>query len=311
MSNSPAPLQIDGSEVEVRPDAIRVDCVILLAGKIGRHEFADAIGRSVLDLPISERQTILDVWVERLSAVCDPGRADPLSVRIALGADDALPTLRASSAASCAQFSFVRDASEYRGTGGVVKDLTAGLDNASRVLVVTAHQLCGTSLLPIACGMDDEEVVAVVPHGAGDFASAFVLRRDRLADVPDIGFVDLKEQVLTERNGRPGLRVVRGRAGESVPIRTLAEYIAALRMRHRGAETGPSQGDAEVFAESWRPSFSIVEPGASVAADATLQDSVVLAGGRVEAAAVVARSVVCPGGVVARGKTAVDQIVRA
>jgi NDP-sugar pyrophosphorylase family protein len=86
-------------------------------------------------------------------------------------------------------------------------------------------------------------------------------------------------------------------------MRTLGEYVRALRALHAGLEAD------DPLEETWRPAFRIVEHGAEVAPDAVVHDSVVFAGGRVESGAVVVRSVVGPGGAVGARRRVVDRVV--
>jgi hypothetical protein len=121
--------------------------------------------------------------------------------------------------------------------------------------------------------------------------------------IPKTGFVDMKEQALPSIASKYDVRVVQCRRPTGLPIRLLSDYVAALRALHqpvRGASTDP-------WAEDWKSTFAIVEPGATVAASARIHDSVVLAGGIVETGAVVVRSVVA--GTVRKDRTAVDRCV--
>lgn len=287
--------------------------VILLAGRVGQNPLAEGIQRSALDLPVARGRRILDVWAERFAELSETEGFPGLVVRIAVDQDGAAPLLPAPSAEARVRFEVVRDAAEYRGTAGVVKDLTRDLDDADRILVASANQI---QLEPLGAVVADllaaGEGVSMVPRGASELAGAFLLRRERLRAVPDVGFVDLKEQAIPDAVGAGHLVVSRRPRGSSLPVRTLDEYVAALRWLH--APGGPAASLAEPenpFAESWQPRFAIVEEGADVAESAVLQDTVVLAGGRVEPDAVVARAVVCPGGFVRRGETIVETVVRA
>ena len=295
------------------PDMTSTDqlTVILLAGRVGQNPFADGIGRSVLDMPVARGRRVLDVWAERCAALAEQSGGAGLVVRIAVDQDGAAPDVAIPPSGGGVQFQVVRDVAEYRGTAGVVKDLTRDLKDSDLVLVASANQVQREPFgrfLPdlIAAG----EGVSMVPHGASELAGAFLLRRSRLRGVPDVGFVDLKEQAIPDAVGSGPLRVSRRPRGSSLPVRTLDEYVAALRAMHApGGFEDAGAGPEDPFAESWQPRFSIVEEGADVASDAVLQDSVVLAGGRVESGAVVARAVVCPGGVVRRGQTVAETVV--
>lgn len=284
--------------------------VILLAGSVGRNPFADGIGRSVLDMPIDARTTVLDEWIERAEGFASALGLSSLRVRVAVDQGSPLPRVRRSGAESRVVVEIVRDPAEYRGTAGIVRDLTRQYSDDDLVVVAGANQIQREELNDSFEPGSGEESVSIVPHGDGEFAAMFLLRCARLRDVPEVGFVDLKEQAIPSARGRPPLLVVRRPANSTLPIRTLPEYVRALRELHGGADREQSRAArGSAFDETWQPLFSIVEPGASVAPNAVLQDTVVLAGGRVEEGATVARSVVCDGGVVRRGQCVLETVV--
>jgi hypothetical protein len=286
-----------------RPTSGDVRSVILLAGQVGRNPFADNIGRSILDLPIEAGRSVLDLWLERLRAFVGAEGLSRLEVVVSVDANGHLPTVRehleeGPGVGGHVVVEVVRDPSDYRGTAGVVRDLTKGYRDEDWILVGAANQVLREPLEDLfeALAARGESVSLSVSSGS-DLAGLFLLRCARLRDVPDVGFVDLKEQAIPggSRSHAP-LAAVRRPAGSTLPVRTLPEYIRALRVLHGEGRDGSAREDP--FAETWKPVFSIAEEGAQVASGATLLDSVVLSGARVEAGAAVARSVVCPGGVV-------------
>jgi NDP-sugar pyrophosphorylase family protein len=117
----------------------------------------------------------------------------------------------------------------------------------------------------------------------------------------------MKEQALPLIATQFEVRVVRRRRPTGLPIRSLEAYIQALHYYHR--RRGGKPVNTDPLAEDWTPSFSLVEPGATVDSSARIHDSVVLSGGCVEPGAVLVRSIVCPGAIVRRDRTAVDQII--
>jgi NDP-sugar pyrophosphorylase family protein len=281
---------------------------VLLAGHIGRNELAEGIGRSVLDLPVGPDLTIMDVWTLRFAELASDLRLGRLAVHVAIDRDAPEPASAARTARPEVAIEVVRDAAEYRGTAGVVKDHTRDLGDDDRVLVAAAHSIQRERLSAFVPDLATSgDGLSIVGHGSSELAGVFVFRLGRLKDVPDAGFVDLKEQAIPDTLQADSLRVMRRPDGSSMPVRTLDEYIRALRVVHAGGQ--PSLAEESPFSETWRPCFSLVEPGADVAASAEIQDSVVLAGARVEAGAIVARSVVCPGAVVRRGACVVESVV--
>jgi hypothetical protein len=301
-----------GTDAGVRNDAAQVTslrAVILLAGSVARSPFGDGLKRSSLDLPVDDRRTVFDVWREHLERLAADLGLKSMDVLVAI--DRESPAPREAAAGRAVKIEVVRDSAEYRGTAGVARDLTRDFRGADRVLVATASQIQREPLGDVLRSLSEgDEAVSVVPHGESEHAGLFLLRCDRLRDVSEVGFVDLKEQAIPSARGRTTLSVCRRPRGSALPIRTREEYLRALRTCHAdGPWRGVEPARESALAESWRPEFSIVEEGALVAPDAVLQDSVVLAGGRVERGAVVARSVVCPGGVVRAKKCVVDALV--
>jgi hypothetical protein len=298
------------SPVRTQP---QLRAAILLAGRLGQNPFAAGVRRSVLELPLGNGRTVFDVWAERLAEIAGATDSGSITVQIAVDRDGVPPRIPAAGLRPGVRFEVVQDLAELRGTAGVVRDLTQHLGDSDLVLVGMANQVQFASQANAVADLAASgEGVVLVPHGAGDLASAFVLRRSRLAGIPDIGFVDLKEQAISSAPDDERLRVARLPRGAAMPLRTLEEYIAALRAIHAPAAADGSVHEAPAqFLESWQPRFAVVEDGAEVAAGAVLQDCVVLSGGRVGPRAVVARSVVCPGARVREGQVVVDKLVDA
>jgi len=303
-----------GADARIRSEGTQVNAlraVILLAGSVARTPFGDGVQRPPLDLPVDRDRTVFDVWKAQLERFAGDLEHSELTVLVALDRDSAAPRMSGAATGQGVKFEVVRDSTEYRGTAGVARDLTRDFRDDDLVLVATASQIqrepLGDAFRSIGRG---EEAVSVTPYGASEHAGLFLLRCDRLRDVSEIGFVDLKEQAIPSARHESPLRVARRPRGSALPIRTREEYLRALRTFHAdGPWRGAESSRDNPFAETWRPEFSVVEAGAEVAPDAVLQDSVVLAGARVERGAVVARSVVCPGGTVRAGKCVVDALV--
>jgi hypothetical protein len=127
--------------------------------------------------------------------------------------------------------------------------------------------------------------------------------------ISEAGYVDMKEQALPQIAARYQVSVLHRRRPTGLPVRSLADYVGALRTYHRRKTGRPAITDP--LAEDWRPTFSLVEDGALVDPLASVHDSVVLRGGRLEAGAVAVRSVVCPRAAVRRDAPAVDRLVTA
>jgi hypothetical protein len=126
--------------------------------------------------------------------------------------------------------------------------------------------------------------------------------------IPDTGFIDMKEQAMPLIAQKYAVEVLHRRRPTGLPVRSVDDYITALRfyhMRRAGRMTL-----ADPLAEDWQPSFGIVEEGAVVDPTARVHDSVVLRGGVVESGSVLVRSFVCPSGLVRKDRTLVDEFVK-
>ena len=201
------------------------------------------------------------------------------------------------------------DPFEYRGTGGVLRDLAAAHDDDNLVLAGNASQLLTRPLAELVEALANTRAdVAVLSQRDGTPTGLFLVRCGVLRGLPAAGFVDFKEQALPAIAAAHRVAVWEANR-VALPIRNLTDYLTALRWHHRSAAERVSEADP--FSERLASAFGFAEAGAEVHPTATLHDSVVLAGGRVEAGAVVVRSVVCPGGIVKRGDRVVDQLVTA
>jgi hypothetical protein len=190
----------------------------------------------------------------------------------------------------------------------VLHDLTADYDDDDLILVANAAQVLLEPLPTIAAELYTKKAdVAVVAHEDGTPSGLMLIRCKALRQIASNGFVDMKEQALPLIASSFNVRVIQRRRPTGLPVRSLSDYIQALRFHHRSKSGRPASADP--LAEDFSPTFSIVEPGAKVDASARLHDAVVLKDAVIEPGAVVVRSVVCVGATLGRDKSAVDQLV--
>lgn len=294
---------------------LRLRAVVLLGGAVRPTPLGLAAGRSVLDLPLdgNGNTSVLGRWLDEAARVAGmAGAGGRLPVRVMLNPAAAEPTGRGADPRHAGSFRVERDSSEYRGTGGVLRDIANDYGDHDVLLVANAAQVLLEPLPSLAAALRAEGGdVTVVSHADGTPGGLMLVRCGSLRCIPASGFVDMKEQGLPRIAAAGfGARVLHRRRPTGLPLRTLQDYVLALRHRHdRRQAIGAAAADP--LDEDWAPAFSIIEPGADVGPSARVHDSVVLAGGVVEDGAVLVRSVVCPGGVVRRDKAAVDQFVTA
>lgn len=284
----------------------RLRAMVLLGGSVRATPLATSVARSVLDLPLDDSGSILNHWLQHAADLARHAGLPNLPVRVMVNRDAPDPISAAPRYAGA--YRVERDLSDYRGTGGVLRDLAADYADDDLVMVLNAAQVLLDPLAAIATALDRKGGdVSVVSHNDGTPSGVMLVSCKTLRLIPTSGYVDMKEQALPAIAARYDVTVMHRRRPTGLPVRSLADYIQALRHYHRRRMGKPAGRDP--LAEDWLPAFGITEDGARVAARAHVHDSIVLKGGIVEAGAVVVRSVVCPGGMVRKDRTAVDQLV--
>jgi mannose-1-phosphate guanylyltransferase len=282
--------------------------VVLLAGSVRPGPLSTGIGRPVYELPLERGCSILDAWRRQVHQLAATIGLHDLPLRIMIDRAAPEPRLNASNGVQGAPVQIERDPFDFRGTGGVLRDLALGYDDNDRLLVANAAQILLTPLndltLDLAATGGD---VTIVSHRDGTPSGLLLLRCGALRVVPPEGFIDMKEQALPAIAAHHRVAVLEMNTPSALPIRFLSDYIRALRWHHHRSLGCTDENNP--YAEDWEPAFAIAEDGALVHPQARLHDSVVLAGGRVEANAVVAHSIVCPGGVVRRGQMCIDTLL--
>jgi hypothetical protein len=279
---------------------------VLLGGSVRQTPLSSALGRSVLDLPIDSGGSILNHWLDQSRAVAKIAGLEKLPVRILV--DRASPEPTSASVEHYGTFRVERDRSEYRGSGGVLRDLASDYADDDLILVANATQILLDALAVIATALDRKRGdVALLSHRDGTPSGIMLITCKTLREIPATGFVDMKEQALPAIASQFDVKVLHARRTTGVPIWSLQDYISALR-QHHGKKTGRRVGDP--LAEDWQPTFSIIEDGANVDPTARIHDAVVLKDAVVEANALIVRSVVGPGGSVKRDATVVDEFVK-
>ncbi|MBY0588206.1 hypothetical protein K2X85_13595 [bacterium] len=292
-----------------REQASDLAAMLILGGSVRGNPFEEQVGRSVMDLPLSPHETVLDRWYEAAYDLTQHFGIPRLPVRVTLSPSAIEPTLRRGAINTPIRLD--RDAEELRGPGGALADVAAEFPDDALILAVSGFQIAVDPVpIMVAQLFDVLQDGAILAREDGHPVTLFLLRCGSLRDVPSVGFVDFKEQVLPRMAESFDIRVVHWPQVGIQSIRTLEDYLACLRLIY---SLEMRQGHGSTLGrphEPWRPIFSIVEPGGKVADGVDLLDSVVLRGGEVEEGAVVVRSIVAEGGVVRAGKMVEGQIVR-
>jgi N-acetylglucosaminyldiphosphoundecaprenol N-acetyl-beta-D-mannosaminyltransferase len=284
----------------------RLRALVLLGGSVRPSPLAQMTGRSVLDLPLDDTGTILSHWIDSAAELAKSIGLEELPVRVMVNQASPEPTSAAPK--HYGTFRVERDSSDFRGTGGVLRDLAIEYGDDDLILVGNAAQVLLDPLPKIVAAMTRKAGdVIVISHEDGTPSGLMLVTCKTLRSIADAGYVDMKEQALPQIAMNYEVRVVRRRRPTGLPIRTLEDFVQALRLHHRRKQGKPFIADP--LAEDFTPAFAMIEPGATVDPTARVHDSIVLAGGVVEAGAVLVRSMVCAGEVIRHDKTVVDQLV--
>lgn len=305
------PPSVRGTRDVTSMDALsQLKAIVLLGGQLRPSPLIQAVQRSVLDLPVSEEKTLLNHWLTDAVELAKFARLDGVPVRVLVSrAQDEPVSLQP-------RFREIlnveRDGSEYRGTGGVLSDITREYKDDDFVLVANAAQLLLEPLSALATALDHKRSdIAMVSHLDGTPGGLMLIRCATLRQINPIGFVDFKEQALPTIARQFDVRVVHCRRPTGLPLRTTTDYISALRQWHRGPGRlqGSRRGQIDPLAEDFSRGFTVVESGAWVDSSVYLHDAVVLRGARVEANSAIVRSLIGPKALVKRESNLIDAFV--
>ena len=284
----------------------RLRALVLLGGSVRPTALGLATGRSVLDLPLDENGSVFNGWLDHAAELSTAIGLKQLPVRVMV--NQRSPEPASAESRHYGRFRVERDLSEYRGTGGVLHDLAKEYDDDDLILVGNAAQILFEPLTAIAEALERAGGdVTVVSHEDGTPSGLMLVACKTLRQISEDGYVDMKEQALPQIADRYDVRVLERRRPTGVPIRTLEDYIQALRYHHR--RKAGKRTVIDPLSEDWNPTFALVEPGAQVDPTARVHDSVVLKDAVVEAGTVLVRSVVCSAAYLRRDRTAVETFV--
>jgi len=288
---------------------------IMLAGTILPTPFQEALGMPVLCLPLGGSGTILDAW-RRLYGSIEELETVQLVVRSKQEHTSAVAVARAAQRRQRQGpwISVSQDPGAWRGVAGLLHDLTRPLANDEIVLVSEAHCQPPASLQPLLDALDSLAIGVVGTTRHDEPAGIYAFRRTAFDSVPQIGYCDLKEQLLPQLHSA-GLNVVAAPVAErSRRVRDLESYLNAVRASGRSAGGAPSMrvsSQASVSGSAILDGFGVIEPGAVVEDGAVVHDSVVLGGATVGGGAVVSRSVIGPKATVAPRQRVLGDVIPA
>src|SRR5436190_5509747 len=257
----------------------RLRALVLLSGSVRAKAWSSALGRSVLDLPLERGRSLVAHWVEQAAGLAGLTGAGRLDMQVLVDRFNIAPEASDLDAAPADADTVVglrveRDLLEYRGTGGLLRDLSLHYDEQDYLLVASGAQALTESLESVTAALAGKgKDVALLAHDDGTPSGFMWVRCGCLRAIPEVGFVDMKEQALPQIAKRHHVAVLRRRP-PGVAFQSPAEYLAAVRTHHLRKQGDARLGDP--FAEDWWPTFTLVEDGAEVDRSATVHDSVVL-----------------------------------
>ena len=278
-----------------RRSALRVDAFLLLGGGLRPDPLSRATGRPLLDMPVERGRTLLDWWMHHAADVARRSTDGVLPMRVMIDASQKPPTIRRST--TRIRCDVQRDLSDFRGVGGLLRDVAATHGDDDMLLVANASQpIVDPWPQAIATLAKARADIALMVDSPGGPTGLMLIRCGALRSVAPICYGGFKEQALPQLARLHDVRIVRSRSSAIAPMRTSAHYLAGLNQLNT-----PRHGST----------FAVTENGSNVHPDARLNHCVVLRGASVGAGAVVSRSVICGGAQVPAGAVVVDRVVTA
>jgi hypothetical protein len=275
--------------------------VLMLAGGLNPTPLQRLMGFPPAGLPVSRDRTLLAAWLEVIDRSLGSLRG---STHLLCGtpSDEQwfLAELRRPTT-SVSGVEVRRDDRPHRGVCGILADTVEACGLTGWLMVIELNTLPPRSLTPMLEKFEGEPSVLVGASEDERPAGAFLIRADLLKDAPRRGYLDLKEQFLPQMVSR-GHRVSAARLSEtSVRLVDRRNYLRSVRIWQSENPATSCGGNVS--------GHSIICPGAEIAADAFILDSVVLPGAVVGPRCVIARSIVGPLIRVPEGSVLVDAVI--
>ena len=115
--------------------------MILLGGSVRSGRLSAGIGRPVFELPIQAGCTILNRWCQDASSLALAAELPTLPLRVMVDRTATEPGISPPSSNRAVVVSVERDPFDYRGTGGVLRDLAGAYDDDDVLVVANAAQV--------------------------------------------------------------------------------------------------------------------------------------------------------------------------
>lgn len=286
---------------------------VVLAGGIRPCPLCEELGTPVLCLPVTDDQTLLTAW---LTALSQAGACQGIRIAVTDEADgaeicDQLQECRGPRR-QAPDIEVVQDPSPWRGTGGIVRDVSENVPDGHVVLAVEAACLPPRSLDSLLDALEPNTAVTVGIGGADEPAGVYAFRRVVLERIPKVGYFDIKEQllpVLYERDYGVRLVAVTDRV---LRIRDRASYLQAVfsASGRRPPQIGAihCSTSASVSSSALLGGVCVIGRGAIVKDNAVVHNSVVLSAAVIGAGAIISRSIIGANVEIAAGSMVIDTV---
>lgn len=315
-ADSPARL-MPGLDVEwIRRRRVGQVVAVMLAGLLRPSPLREGIDLPALCLPVGREGTLLEAWLRVLKRV--PGLTD---VRIVVNSkadwmtvNKLAQSLKSAIATEAPlEIRTIAEPTSWRGTTGLVRDVTEDLDSGDVAIVIEAHCLPPDSVRPVIDRLQPSRAGVIGISGLDQPSGVYALRMDAVRITPRNGYMDFKEQFLPKLNEK-GMRLTTARLSDRLlRMWDRESYLEAVRVSLDGSRG--KDGEARVSSQAAvSPSaaldgFCIIEPGAVVEDGAVVQDSVILGGATVGGGAIVSKTIVGQRASIAPRAVVVRQII--
>lgn len=288
---------------------IDIAACIILAGALRNSPLVEATNMSVLDLPMTPEETLLDTWVSLIRRI---PRCAEAEIRIICNDRSPSPS---EVHGHHDRIRIERNPQPYRGSAGLVRDMCRHYHHDQSVFVIEGSRYGASSLE----GMFDrhsrtEADVTVGCNPDRSPAGIYLIRVGAFRGIPDDGFVDLKEQWLgSVREKGMKIEIHALDAPGLLPVRTLEQLLVAARYaKHATSQWGGEQNDVRgLVRRDDAQGLRVICPGALIAPGARVIDSIVMGDAIVSANATVVRCLICSGTRIQSGVEVADSVISA
>ena len=251
-------------------------------------------------LPVPHFPSLLASWLDALASIDSiqevlvlTGRPeDTNAIDLAI---ESSGTMFANSAGA------ILDRADHRGTAGALRDVVLDRSIENRILLVEGTSMPAGNLASIFDpGIEDESVEGVFARtDSSEPAGALLLKARAFDLVPEVGFFDLKEQLLPRVIEQEKKILVRSVGAETIRLTQPEDYLDLVRALGRRGDSTRSTGpwihpNAQVDPSAIIGENVLIDEGVQVGPGSIIQRSVLLKGAQVGSDALIARSIVRP-----------------